>query len=215
MVLDGYCMTLPKETIGFCYLVEHQAPSRCLEAECGIWMVRSNRDHCFAQLYVIHYEYQDHVIPGMFVLMERKTEQVYLDVFRAVQQQLPEDHRQGPEHFSVDFELAPANAFKNVFTDATEGFCFFHFCQSMWRRLQASGHAAEYMLEENTEIRMQFHALLSICFVPPQDVPEVFGLIAESCEEVLDDVIDHLEVYYVLGRRRGRGRQRPRYPIDK
>ena len=85
----------------------------------------------FAQLYVVHYQYHEHVIPGIFVLMERKTELAYLEVFRALHQQLPDDHRQGPEHFSVDFELASANAFKTVFPDATEDFCYFHFCQSM------------------------------------------------------------------------------------
>ena len=90
-----------------------------------------SRPLLFAQLYVIHYRYQEHVIPGMFVLMERKTELAYLEVFRTVQQQLPDDHRQGSEHFSVDFELGSANAFKNVFDDASEDFCFFHFCQSM------------------------------------------------------------------------------------
>ena len=183
-----------------------------------IWYIDEtfkSRPLLFAQLYVLHYQYQGHVIPGMFVLMERKTEQPYLDVFRTVQQQMPDDHRQGPDDFSVDFELGSANAFKNVFADATEDFCFFNFCQSMWRRLQSSGHVAEYMLEENTEIRMQFHAILSICFVPTLDVPEVFGVLSESCVEELDEVIDHLEVYYIFGRRRGRGRQRPRCPIDK
>ena len=63
--------------------------------------------------------------------MDHKSERAYLEVFRTIQQQLPVDYRQGPEHFSIDFELASANAFKNVFDDASEDFCFFHFCQSM------------------------------------------------------------------------------------
>ena len=90
-----------------------------------------SRPLLFAQLFVIHYDYQDHVIPGVYILMESKSERAYHDVFTVLQQQLPPDHRHGPQHFSVDFELASANAFKEVFIGATEEFCFFHFAQSM------------------------------------------------------------------------------------
>ena len=85
----------------------------------------------FSQLYVIHYTYQDHVLPGVFVLMDSKSERAYLDVFTTLQLQMPIDHQHGPEHFSIDFELAAFNAFKSVFPNATEAFCFFHFAQSM------------------------------------------------------------------------------------
>ena len=174
-----------------------------------------SRPLLFNQLYVIHYQYQDHVLPGVFILMESKSERAYIDVFTTLQQNLPVGHRQGPEHFSVDFELASANAFKEVFTGTTEEFCFFHFAQSMWRKLQESGQSSEYMQAENEVLRMQFHSILSLCFVPPLDVPEVFRILEENCEDELDEVLNHLESYYVLGRRRGRGRRQPRYQMEK
>ena len=40
-----------------------------------------SRPLLFAQLYVIHYRCDDHVIPGLFVLMENKREQLYTSVF--------------------------------------------------------------------------------------------------------------------------------------
>ena len=43
---------------------------------------------------------------------------------------------------------------------------------------------------------------------------ETFRLLQEGCLEELDEVASHLERTYVLGRIRGRGRQRPRYPIE-
>ena len=85
----------------------------------------------FAQLYVIHYEYQDHVIPGIFVLMENKTQRSYNDVFGAIRDRMPEDLRTGPSHFSMDFELGAANAFKEVFENTEEAFCFFHLTQTL------------------------------------------------------------------------------------
>ena len=115
---------------GFSCLGDHQRQLLCLEVEYGSWTVKS-RPLLFAQLYVIHYEYQDHVIPGVYILMDSKSERAYHDVFTVLQQQLPAQHRHGPQHFSVDFELASANAFKEVFIGADEEFCFFHFAQSM------------------------------------------------------------------------------------
>ena len=169
----------------------------------------------FAQLYVVHYEYHDHVLPGVVVLMESKSEEAYHAVFTAMSLLMPEEHRHGPDHFSIDFELAASNAFKRVFVAATEQFCFFHFAQSMWRKLQSSGASAAYMQDDNTVLREQFHAILSLCYVPPCDVPLAFDILANGCEEELDEVCDHIEDYYVRGRSRGRGRQRPRYAIEK
>ena len=70
------------------------------------------------------------------------------------------------------------------------------------------------MQEENGILREQFHAILSICYVPPQDVQPAFSYIEDSCDVRLDGVLNHLEDYYILGRRRGRGHRPPRYAIE-
>ena len=80
---------------------------------------------------MIHYQYDDHVVPGVFILMENKREILYNSVFIALRDRMPANLQGGPEHFSVDFELAPTNAFKAVFPNSTEAFCFFHFAQSL------------------------------------------------------------------------------------
>ena len=147
------------------------------------------------------------------MLMENKQQVTYTAVFAALRNVMPVEKKDGPTNFSVDFELAASNAFKVIFPTATEAFCYFHFSQSLWRRLQQSGHSAEYRQEANIDLRVQFHAVLSICFVPSQDVPEALALLQESCEDELDEVLDLLADYYVMGRRRGRGHRAPRYPI--
>ena len=81
--------------------------------------------------FTIRITYQDHVLPGVFVLMDSKSERAYLDVFTTLQLQMRIEHQLGQEYFSIDFELAAFNAFKSVFPNATEAFCFFHFAQSM------------------------------------------------------------------------------------
>ena len=57
--------------------------------------------------------------------MENKRQQLYRSVFEAVRDQMPGDAQGGPEFFSDDFELASTNAFKMVFPNSTEAFCFF------------------------------------------------------------------------------------------
>ena len=90
-----------------------------------------SRPLLFAQLYCVHYDYQDHVIPGVFVLMSDKTQRSYTDVFMHIRNEMPERHRTGPGSFSTDFEIAAANGFKEIFSSSNEAFCFFHFAQSM------------------------------------------------------------------------------------
>ena len=90
-----------------------------------------SRPLLFSQLYVIHYEYQRHVVPGVFVLMENRQEQTYADVLTVVQNELPVNMRQGPGNFAVNFELGGSNAFKQIFPESNEAYCFFHLSQSL------------------------------------------------------------------------------------
>ena len=86
-----------------------------------------SRPLLFAQLYIIHYDYQGHVVPGVFILMENRRQQTYSEVFEVIRNCLPEGFRGGPGHFSVDFELGAVNAFKELFPESEEVYCFFHF----------------------------------------------------------------------------------------
>ena len=81
--------------------------------------------------------------------------------------------------------------------------------------MQADGQSAAYLEEENDDLRSQFHAIISLCFVPPNDVPDTLALLDQSVDDPLDGVLHHLDRYYVNGRRRGRGRQQPRYRVEQ
>ena len=52
------------------------------------------------------------------------------------------------------------------------------------------------MNEKNSELREQFHGLISLSHVPPDDVLSAFGLISDNCLDELDAVINHLGEYY-------------------
>ena len=84
----------------------------------------------------------------------------------------------------------------------------------MWRKAQTCGIAAAYGNENELELRAQFHACLSLAFVPPEHVQAAFTDLWNVTDERLDDIFHLLEDYYIVGRRRGRGRSAPRYPIQ-
>ena len=163
-----------------------------------------------AQLYVVHFERHENVLFGCAALMMDKTQQAYEAVFNAIKENLPENRRSGPARVSTDFEIQAANAFKDVFPDSMESFCFFHLAQSLWRKAQETGFATLYLSEENTELRAHFHATLALAFVPEEHVVPAFRDLQGAADEALDGVLQLLE--YVRGRRRGRGRVDPRFP---
>ena len=67
--------------------------------------------------------------------------------------------------------------------------------------------------EDGQELRAQFHAILALPFVPVDPVIRAFQDLEANCMDILDDLIQLLEKYYVLGRRVGCGRGVMRYPI--
>ena len=82
----------------------------------------------------------------------------------------------------------------------------------MWRKAQNSGIATLYSTDE--AIRTQFHSVLGLAFIPEDHVVNAFLELRENSRAEMDDILDLVEDYYILGRRRGRGRQTPRYPIE-
>ena len=106
------------------------------------------------------------------------------------------------------------NVVRNKFPEAEISGCLFHLAQSFWRRLQSEGLAGEYRQEENEDFRAYFHSLISLAFLPKEDIFEAFDQLQELMPDELTPIADYLEDNYLRGRRRGRGRQRPQFPPE-
>ena len=68
--------------------------------------------------------------------------------------------------------------------------------------------------ENESELQAQFRACLSLAFVPSEHVQAAFLDLWSVTDERLYDILHLLEDYYIMGRRRGKGRTTPRYPIQ-
>lgn len=78
----------------------------------------------------------------------------------------------------LDFERASINAVNNVFKDAAVHGCFFHFCQNIWRHVQAVGLQSQYTEDENCSINIR--KLMALALVPVNDVVKAFEALVES-----------------------------------
>ena len=93
----------------------------------------------FAQIYIL-FGFDNMMIPCVYCLTTKKDEQVYIKILRHL---LSTGQEQGitldPRRLTCDFELATINAFRRVFPSIHIAGCFFHYSQSLWRKVQELG----------------------------------------------------------------------------
>ncbi|XP_068213295.1 uncharacterized protein [Palaemon carinicauda] len=87
----------------------------------------------FYQLYVIHIIYKGIVLPVVYILLQRKSEEAYN---RALTQLHFMDTEIVPASISCDYEKTFHKAFLSVFRNAEVFGCFFHLSQAVWRKIQ-------------------------------------------------------------------------------
>ena len=88
---------------------------------------------------------------------------------------------------------------------------FFHFCQNIWRKIQAEGLQVRY--QEEPAFSDDVGKIAALAFVPENDVERYFRILSENIDEDLDTVIDYIEENYLGVIRRGRFR-RARFPYS-
>lgn len=165
----------------------------------------------FHQLFTIHGMIEDSAFPLVYALVENKEEETYYQVLREV---VAHCNARGiniaaPDTLISDFEKAIINAGRRMFPNAQVRLCFYHLGQSSYRKVQELGLQAAYINPENRELKIAVHCMLSVAFVPPDDVEEVFDALAETLPDNLQDLADYFERVYIKGIRRRRGRRTP------
>ena len=111
----------------------------------------------------------------------------------------------------IDFEKATMNAFSSVFPSTNVLGCLFNLGQSLWRRIQSERLSAIYRDDEN--IKLYSKMLISLSFVPIEDVGSAFDELSESRPIALCNLYGYWEDNYV-GRLRRDRRAIPLFPIS-
>ncbi len=122
----------------------------------------------FMQVYSIHCLVQGRCLPVVYGVLPRKTEAIYVKFLQVVSKHLDIS----PKSITSDFEKAFMNACATVFPSSALHGCFFHFKQSMFRRIQDLGLVPAYMSNGDTRKLLKLPQVLA--FVPICDVTETF-----------------------------------------
>ena len=162
----------------------------------------------FYQLCVIHILYKGSVLPVVYILLQRMSEEAYS---RALMQLHCMDNEIAPSYILCDYEKVFHKAFLSVLGNAEVFGCFFHLSQAVWRKIQDLDLTNLYCSSE--EIRKYTKMLLALAFVPPIAIINVF----ESLHGVIPDELDDLVLYFQdtwIGRpcRRGGRRREAMFP---
>jgi hypothetical protein len=94
----------------------------------------------FFQLYTIHGFRMHSSMPSVYALLPNKNEDTYRRLFMALN-----GLREGlaPRSILVDFEMAAINAARALYPGSDIRGCYFHFQQSLWRKIQALNALSE------------------------------------------------------------------------
>ena len=132
----------------------------------------------FSQVYIL-FGFNNLMIPCVYCLTTKKDENVYIKIFQhlmsiANQKEIVLN----PTRITCDYELATINSFRAIFHSAHICGCFFHYAQSLWRKIQeldltrlvnsSNVHRSNsFSNEERKNARDWFSAAVDLALIPP------------------------------------------------
>lgn len=163
--------------------------------------------HPYVQFATIHGDYHGYVIPLVMCLLTGKTIGHYRQMLQHVKLMVRRvtHHRWSPRVVVSDFELSLLIAVETELPRARRCCCYFHFCQSLYRRIQQLGLTMEY--RNNDRVKEFLQKLMSLGYLPLPLVRQNFHLFITSRRSVrlmdrypaLREFINYIEANYFNG----------------
>ena len=124
----------------------------------------------FMQLYLICIEFGNRSIPVVYALLQRKAEVTYEEMLRSICNYMFQINTiPRVLAFSMDSEIAAHNAALRGFPNRMLDGCFYHLCQSTYRKIQELGLKVQYSLDP---VFKNFCGMLdALAFLRLVDVP--------------------------------------------
>ena len=114
-----------------------------------------------------------------------------------------------PEIIMIDFENSMISACEKVYPLVPRRGCLFHLTKNIYRKVQESGLAREYI--NNEQFRNNIRMIGALSFVPIADTVHAFTGLSNHAGDQEQVILDYFETYYIGELRQGR-RLNPRYP---
>ena len=97
-----------------------------------------------------------------------------------------------PELFGTDYELGELKAINKQIGSQIGG-CYFHFTQSLYRRIQSEGLVVTYGAD--IQCRIAYRKIETLAFIPPKDV--VFALKTIKAPNYFKSFLEYFENTYI------------------
>jgi len=103
-----------------------------------------------------------------------------------------------PKTIITDFQLAAIQSVAAVLGPdvATQG-CFYHLCQSTWRKMQELGRTEHYRTED--EVKPFCGMLDGLAFLPQDKVQAGMQYRKQRIPEGMEALVDYFDANYVTG----------------
>lgn len=180
------------------------ATSPCLRllSESAIWFMDGNFDQApkgFLQLYVILVPLGEGTVSVAYAFMTRKTQEAYEELLAAIMAECASlGLYPAPDVVITDFERGAMNAVKSVLGEDTQTkACFFHLCQSTWRKVQELGLVSSY--REDESFRTFVGMLNALAFLPADEVEDGMQLLRAFMPSVAGALTEYFDSTYVSG----------------
>lgn len=136
--------------------------------------------HPYKQMVTIHGLSHGYVIPLTFCLLTGKTVQQYRTVLSHIKALVMRKtgHALAPDRIIIDFEASLKSAAEAEFPQTNVSGCFFHYCSSLWRKVQKLGLASAY--RRDASLKKSIRMIMAIAFIPPNLVGINFNLFSTS-----------------------------------
>ena len=148
----------------------------------------------FMQLYVILGRVAESFVPLVYVLLERKSQATYEEMFRVLA-----GLNCFPRIAIIDFEISVQLAAAAVFGLGFEvQYCFYHLTNSTYGHVQTLGLVPLYRDDE--EFRLFVGQLDALAFLPPHEVKDGMAHLRTIMPAQADPLVQYFDETYVNGR---------------
>ena len=146
----------------------------------------------FTQLFTIHFFVQDRCLPALYIFMNQKSRFLYEHVLQwvinyagAVTPSLNICWK----NFMSDFESGFLPAFRTIFYWVILCGCYFHWCQTIYRKIIEIGLQRLYK-DPNSNFKRFIKMLMSLAYLPVNEVHDAFQEIWYNANLFIPDVTE-------------------------
>lgn len=152
----------------------------------------------FTQLYSIHITINRKMVPVVYCLLPNKTQASYTKMLLYLFQLKPSLR---PSRVMLDFELGAIRSFRLQFPNVTINGCYFHLCQSIFRKIQQYSEILS-LYRTNEEFCVNIKMIAALSFVPIADIVEAFEALQASpyfqdTSQHVDPILEYFEDTYI------------------